>query len=217
MKIKEKIKALFGLLDQIDVHKRDIKGETALMDASRNNLDTTADLLIKKGADTNTIGFMGDNPLIMASKNNNVELVKILIAEGADVNYYNEESIGDPATALMQASQMNAIDVAKLLIDHDADINMHHKANGMTPLMFAVRSHALEMVKLLVASGANIEAKSFGFYPSYTALTFCAMENAREIAEFLIDNGAKTKPIRTVRRKEIPAEMVKWLKSKGVL
>ncbi len=217
MTLLNKIKALFGLLDQIDVHKKDIKGETPLMDASRRNLDTTADLLVKKGADTNTKGFMGDNPLIMAAKNNNVKLVKILISEGADVNYYNEESIGGPATALMQASQMNAADVAKLLIDHGADINIHHKVNGMTPLMFAVRSHALEMVKLLVASGANIEAKSFGFYPSYTALSFSAIENAQEIAEFLMNNGAKTKPIRAVRRKEIPAPMVKWLKTKAVL
>ncbi len=217
MKIKEKIKALFGLLNKVDVDAKDAADETPLMQAARQNLDAAAELLVKKGADTNTTGFMGDNPLILASKNNNVALVKILISEGVDVNYYNEESIGGPATALMQAAQSNAVDVAELLIDHGADINICHQVNGMTPLMFAVRSHAFEIVKLLIASGTNIEAKTFGLYPSYTALAFCAIDNAKDIAAFLIGKGAKVKPIRAVPRKEIPASMVKWLKARGAL
>ena len=60
-------------------------------------------------------------------------------------------------------------------------------------------------------------AKSFGFYPPYTALAFCAIHDAREIAAFLLNKGAKAKSVRAVRRKEIPAGMIKWLKTKGVL
>ncbi len=161
---------------------------------------------------------MGETALMHACCQNLDATVELLIKKGADVNYYNEKSIGGPATALMHAAESNALETAKLLIENNAEIEAHHKVNGMTPLVFAAKNNAKEVVELLLQSGANLEAKTFGpIGAGKTALVFAVIENHREIVDLLIQKGAKTKPLRAIDRKKIPATMVKWLKTKGVL
>ena len=62
-----------------------------------------------------------------------------------------------------------------------------------TPLMIAVKYGGKELVKLLLESGANINAKSFfsGVYiEGFTSLMEAAKHNDKEIAELLIKYGA---------------------------
>lgn len=218
MNIIEKIKALLGLLDQIDVHEKDPLGDTALSKAVGQDSEEVAELLIKKGADVNEAGFMGISPLMKAARNHNVSLTRTLIGEGADVNYNDKESFGTPSTALMQAAEVNAVDVAQMLIDNNAKLDAPHQQVGMTALMFAAKNNALETADLLLRSGAKLEAKTFGLAGAgKTAVCYAVIENHKEMVELLLKNGAKTKPLRSIKRQDIPPVMVKWLKAKRAL
>ena len=218
MNLKEKIKQLFGLLDKIDVNSRDAKGETPLMQASRQNLETTADLLVKKGSDVNTVGLMGDSPLMQAVSQNNLEMMESLLSAGADPNYYNEQSLGEHATALMIAAKNDAVDAISLLIDKGAKVNIQHQMVGLTALMVAAKYNSKEALEMLLEHGAEKETKTFGMIgKGMTAICFAAMEGHKEVVTFLHKKGAKKKPLRAVDRKKIPRDMVKWLKAKKLL
>lgn len=188
------------------------------MQASRQNLETAADLLIKKGADVNTVGFMGDSPLMQAVSQNNPKMINSLLSAGADPNYYNEQSLGEYATALMIAAKNDSVDAINLLIDGGANVNTQHKTVGMTALMVAAEHNSNSAIRLLLEYGADLEAKTFGMTgKGLTAICFAAMEGHKELVMFLQENGAKKKPLRAVDRKKLPRDMVKWLKAKKLL
>lgn len=89
-------------------------------------------------------------------------------------NLYNETnplciaiSKGDDATA-------------KKIIEYGGDVN--EKYNGMTPLMIASRYNNVEMIKYLLANGANLNTKD---EKGNTALKHAELSNAKEAVEAL--------------------------------
>ena len=48
-------------------------------------------------------------------------------------------------------------ETAKKLIDMGADINA--KSNGLTPVMYAAKYNRTDILKLLIAKGANLKSK----------------------------------------------------------
>jgi ankyrin repeat protein len=58
----------------------------------------------------------------------------------------------------------------------------------LTPLMFAARENGLESAKLLVAAGADINAQGGD---GKDALSLALFDGSYDVAEFLIDSGAK--------------------------
>ncbi|MBQ4818945.1 ankyrin repeat domain-containing protein [Aquimarina sp. MMG016] len=168
--------------------------------------------------DVHSLDPLGETHLMSACRLDADAAIDLLIKKGADVNYYNEKSIGGPATALMCAAETNAVKTIQLLIENKVEIDAKHKVNGMTALMFAAKNNAKEGLSILIESEANMETKTFGLIgPGQTALVFAIKESNKEIADFLIKKGAKAKPLRAVDRKKIPIPMIKWLKSKGAL
>ena len=57
----------------------------------------------------------------------------------------------------------------------EAGTYINKKSLGMTPLMYAARQNRVEIVKLLIASGADLNAKSD---KGYTALKYAKMSKA---------------------------------------
>ncbi|GAA4276661.1 ankyrin repeat domain-containing protein [Aquimarina mytili] len=168
--------------------------------------------------DVHSVDALGETPLMKACSQNADSAVDLLIKKGANVNYYNEKSIGGPATALMLAAATNAEETVKILIENNAEIETCHKINGMTALMFAAKNNAEKALQVLLQSGANLEAKTFGLIGvGKTALILAVTENHKEIVGLLLQKGAKTKPLGAIDRKKISAAMVKWLKAKGAL
>lgn len=179
-KVFDKIKAL--IKSGADVNMKDEHGYTALMLACRTQ---TAQLLIESGADVNVFDKNGQTALMWASTQGNIDRVKLLIKSGADVNAMDKR-FGD--TALMCASTVDitklliesGADVnyknklwtvlghsiyhgqyekAKELLAVGADINAAYEDNGTTALMEAVKLGRKNFVKLLIKSGAAVDAK----------------------------------------------------------
>jgi ankyrin repeat protein len=106
--------------------------------------------LIKAGADVNTKDRRGGaTPLMHAAAIGSLESLKLLIDNGADVN---AKSTGG-ATALMWA----ATDLTKvrLLLDRRADVNAASESGRTTLLLAAMSDRSADIVRLLLARGAN--------------------------------------------------------------
>ena len=56
----------------------------------------------------------------------------------------------------MQAAHSGSTDAVRILIENGADPNVKETANGQTALMFAAAADRVDVVKLLMARGADL-------------------------------------------------------------
>src|SRR6266851_6233362 len=111
--------------------------------------------LISKG-DVSVRDRHGTTPLMYAAAVGSVDAVKALLAVGADVKAKNSFD----ATALMWST--TNLEKVRLLVDAGADVNARSK-QGMTPLLIAASNPgSVEVVRLLLAKGANLKPDSNG-------------------------------------------------------
>lgn len=188
------------------------EGATPMLLAAMNGSAAMIERLIKAGADPNApLSKSGDTALMMASRTGKPDAVKALLNHGALVNV--KETWGD-TTALMWAVSEGYPAVVKILIDAGADVNARSKfvpsatgrgfegatptdskpnqpeqhASGLlTPLMFAAREGDLESARLLVAAGAEIDARGGD---GKDALSLAIFNGSYDVASFLVDNRA---------------------------
>jgi ankyrin repeat protein len=162
--------------------------ETSLLTAAEAGDHAAAMALVKQAADVNARGPDGATPLLWAVYNRDVELVKKLIAAGADVNAKNEfgafplseaamtgstalmellldagadatEANGEGETALMVVARAGDVEGAELLLKAGADVNAVEAWGQQSPLMWAAAQSQPAMVKLLIAHGADVNAR----------------------------------------------------------
>ena len=102
-------------------------------------------------------------------------------------------------TPLILASPFGPASVVKTLLDARADVNAR-EARGMTPLMYAAATdHAdLEVVRMLIASGADLAVKSNA---GETALDWAQKGGTTELSALLLKAGA---PATVTRAPSIP-------------
>jgi len=172
-------------------------GVTPLSLACINGNAAMIELLLKAGADANTTLPEGETALMTAANTGNVAALKVLIAHGANVNA-TEESRGQ--TALMWAVNEGHAEAAHALIEAGANINARSKGK-FSPMVFAVRGGKTDIVKLLLAAGANANDNVAGAAiasgvaglnaTDSTSLVGLAIINGQyDIAKLLLENGA---------------------------
>ncbi len=121
--------------------------------------------LIAKKARVDVANEFGHTPLAEAARQGDVSLVKALLSAGSGT----EGASADGQTALMIAIKNGDLPVFQALIDAGAKVNVVEKAQDQTPLMWAAAAtrYAPEMVKALIAKGANVNARArFVDWPS---------------------------------------------------
>ena len=96
----------------------------------------------------------GETPMISAIATGDDELVRLMLQRGADV----EARCGDEMTPLMHAINHGYNSIAELLLSRGAQVDA--PTSGWTPLHRATELMNISMVNILLASGADIEAKS---------------------------------------------------------
>ena len=141
-----------------------IHSDTALCVAAMCDQYGCVDVLLKAGADVNTVVYGGNTTLILAAECGKNTCVNLLIQAGADVNAVNNRG----CTALLQASISGHISCTKTLLQAGADVNVIDK-HGESALLAVVRIIScfgtetteqqlgrVESLKLLLLSGAKV-------------------------------------------------------------
>jgi len=118
-------------------------------------------------------------PIQLWAGRHNKDYIELLINNNADVNVPNESG----KSALIQASWLFKIDVINLLLQNGADVNAPN--NNDTPLYIIIHRNNLDLVKLFVDKGANINLK-YGRLPLITASDYGYFD----IVEHLLKKGA---------------------------
>jgi ankyrin repeat protein len=146
----------------------------------------------------------GETILMTAARTGSVEIIKALVAKGADV-HAAEQWQGQ--TALVYAATQNHADAVQVLVELGADVNTRSKrlefpdfvfqTAGMiyavqpvgewTPLMYAARDGAIDAVRALADSGADLNLTD---PVGTTALTLAILNGHFDTAVALLKKGA---------------------------
>ncbi|WP_024772123.1 ankyrin repeat domain-containing protein [Aquimarina macrocephali] len=172
--------------------------------------------LLQIGVDVNTTSKLGFSALNMAVIKNNIKLIHILLDAGADINLQNTDVFGLGETPLISAVKENNATVIELILDHGANPNTPNYFHK-TPLMIAAQENALEAAKVLLEHKVPIEHGTHTGLYTETSLCIAVLNNHTEMVTLLVQNRAKTKPLRKLPRHKINPKMVKWLKQRKYL
>jgi ankyrin repeat protein len=206
----------------------DSGGFTPLLYAARENCIPCVPVLLANGADINLPDPDGVSPLQLAIMNANWDLAKQLLGAGADVNQWdiygetplftaigNHTKLDGGHASIDPPNLTKGDDIVRLLLERGANPNMQlffRPANvrgstntrGSTPLIRAASNGDLEIVKLLLAHGADatvymadrqtpIHAVLAGRVPEKTAL---------ELVKTLHDAGTDVNVVALVNHME---------------
>jgi ankyrin repeat protein len=158
---------------------------TPLMYAARQGAIDAVRTLADRGADLDLTDPDGATALVIAIINANYEVAQLLIEKGADPNVADTEAnmaalyaavdmhrlaIGHGRPNPHPTGELDAVDIVRSLLAHGADPNArlsgptmqrHHTAGdrvlgeGSTPFMRAAKSGDVEIMRLLLAAGAD--------------------------------------------------------------
>ncbi len=142
-------------------------------------------LLISHGADVNIIGEYGKTLLHLAAQRGYHDIIELLLDCGANVNALDLSK----SSPLFGATQCHHLQATKSLLSRGAEVNLTDDQN-MTPLLRAFqRVGNDEIVKLLVAYGANVNIR--GCREELTPIHLAVAQNNKNLVEFLLENGAR--------------------------
>jgi len=182
----------------------------ALPGAARGDLDGDLITAVHKNQPAMVRQYLGKgaNPnvntepslLSMASAAGHLEVVQLLLKAGAKLEVRDDKT----RTALIHAAQGGDAEVVRTLLAAGANANAridlpreYFRIHGSSPhtrsenqrsaLMLAARRGDMQIVGMLVAAGAKVNAKS---YYGETALMLAAEGGHADTVRWLLDNGA---------------------------
>lgn len=189
----------------INLEAKDEHGNTVLSLAAKNGHEGILRLLLGKGANIDAESYdksYGGTPLSYAAERKSTRVVRLLLDAGAKVETEHQRKTGRTplhiATGL--AVERSGVDekletIVQMLLEHGAstDIASHGPYYvGCTPLIMAANSESLNILRLLLANGADMEAKTTA---GRTALCLAARNSAIDCIRLLLERGADPKSV----------------------
>ncbi|KFW88052.1 Transient receptor potential cation channel subfamily A member 1, partial [Manacus vitellinus] len=181
----------------------DSSGNTPLHWATKKNQIESVRLLLSRGANPNILNSNMMAPLHMAVQSLHNEIVKILVQHSStDVNLEGEAG-NTPIIVACYKDNPEALTLLVCMIifyvllstlvqceelGHSAKTHINFTNNGKcSPLHLAVQSGDLDMIKMCIEFGAQIDLKQ---NEKCTALHFAATQGATEIVKLMISSYA---------------------------
>lgn len=158
-KARDAARAQALLEDRVDPNQTESDGTTALHWAVHYDDVALVERLIAAGANVSAANEYGATPLSEAAIVGNAALLAALVDAGADVDAPD----ADGQTALMVVARSSNVDAARALIERGANVNARETRKGQTVLMWAVAQKQPAMVELLLAHGAEVDARSTAY------------------------------------------------------
>ncbi|QRI43014.1 ankyrin repeat protein [Cheloniid poxvirus 1] len=134
--------------------------------------------ILEHGADVNLHTGDIQTPIHTAVNAGNLEMVKLLVENGADVDTCNNCEYH--ATPLQNSVNNNSYDITEFLLQSGADT--HETCTILYPVMSAIKSENIEMLKLLLKYNASIDKMEHGDgYPINLAVRYGNFEIVHEL------------------------------------
>ncbi|HTC53297.1 MAG TPA: ankyrin repeat domain-containing protein [Steroidobacteraceae bacterium] len=137
-----------------DGKSREVDGTTALMWACYNGDAELVERLLKAGAEVSVVNDYGASALQVAAVVADPRIIKDLLKAGANPDSPSPEG----QTALMVVARSGNVESAKLLLDAGATVDAREQWGNQTALMWAAAEAHPEMIKLLIAHHADVNA-----------------------------------------------------------
>jgi ankyrin repeat protein len=154
-----------------------------------------ADMLMANQADVDSQDDISNTPLLWAAYFGHGDLVKLLLSHKANMDIqgntvFNSGNLGGNDTPLDLAIAQGFTSIAAILVTNAAKFGPH-KYYSDTPLHLATSKENVELMKLLIAHGANVNARSQASWSRpLTCLDIAVRSNSAEAVRLLIANGA---------------------------
>ncbi|TRY77395.1 hypothetical protein TCAL_00144 [Tigriopus californicus] len=157
---------------------RSVHNVTPLWCAAVAGKVKVVEVLVKHGADVNSVSDTGSTPVRSACFMTHLDIVKLLVNNCADIQRPNYNG----GTCLINSVQ--SVELCEFLLQNGANVNAQDIQNK-TALHYSIQEHRFETTKLLLQYGADPFLESR--YKDDALQTAC-MKGAAEIFEYLIDH-----------------------------
>jgi hypothetical protein len=188
------------------------EAETPLFAAIRTRNTRLVEILLDKGGSVNITSPHSGTPLHVAVEIAHPEITGMLLNRGADMNAlapYNGLRGTDgkyaPLHLIAADTAENVVPrkrIVKMFIDKGADVNIREPVSGQTPLHLAVQYRQFEIMELLIAGGADVNARETGGYGDATPLYYALESGNKDFEKYLRAHGAKSDGSRTTIAEE---------------
>lgn len=167
-----------------DVNAANAGGATALMFATLSGDPLVTSLLVRAGARTDSKAKLGWTALALAAVKGYTDVGEVLLDAGADQGA--RDAYG--WTALMRAADRRRVDFVRLLLDRPGiDLDLRQE-DGATVLHIAAAAGDPEVVRLLVARGAD---RAAGNRSGQTAADVARTAGHASIAAYLEEDAER--------------------------
>jgi len=185
-----------------DVNGRRDDGSTQLQWAVYDGNIAEVKRLLRAGANVSLANNYGATPMSLAAEVGNADILGLLLEAGANA----DSPTTDGQTALQAVARTGNVKAAELLLNAGATVDAKEKWGGQTALMWASARRHPEMMQLLIAKGADVNARSIDRdYQRHvtaegrpksldsgglTPLLYAARENCLACVDILVKNKA---------------------------
>ena len=146
--------------------------------------------ILAMGSDPNLQTDEGWTPIWVAACHGLLEISRLLLEAGANVNATDRQG----RTPLGEAAQIGAAELVQLLIEYGANVNLAPYEFQDSPLIAASGKNHIEVVRILLAAGADSRAQQSG---GWSPLHYALLNKNEDMATLILgldpDINASTK------------------------